>query len=179
MNLLPMMKDAAERTSALVRSIRDDELTLPTPCSEYDVKGVLAHLEWVASMFESAGRGEEPPAQGEYSGDFPERAQRMIAAWERPEAWEGVSPGMGLPKPVLAHMCLTDLVVHGWDLARATGRPYEAPEDAVAELLPFARQMAPMGRERGAFGPEVEVPAEAPAFDRLLGLIGRDPAWKP
>ncbi|NUO55283.1 MAG: TIGR03086 family protein, partial [Hamadaea sp.] len=156
------------------------QLGLATPCSEFDVKGLLNHLEWVAEMFESVGRGGPRSEQGPYAGDFPDRAERMLAAWSRPEAWEGTSAAMGgLPMTSLAHMWLVDMVVHGWDLARATDQPYEPDADAVARALDFTDQMAEMGRQRGAFGPEVPVPADAPAFDRLLGLIGRDPSWKP
>ncbi|UBU11068.1 TIGR03086 family metal-binding protein [Nonomuraea gerenzanensis] len=179
--ILPAMKEAAGRTTELVRALGDDRLGLPTPCSEYDVKALLNHMEWSVTLFESvAVGGPFVPPKPEYTGDFPERVERMLAVYERPEAWEGVSEAMGgLPRPVLADMALTDLVAHGWDLSRATGLGYEVDEETAAALLAFAERMAPTGRERGAFGAEVPVPADAPALDRFLGLIGRDPAWKP
>ena len=75
-----------------------------------------------------------------------------------------------------------DLVVHGWDLARATGQDDTMDPDEVAQMLPFAEGMPPEMRTPGAFGPGVvvfgpivELPADAPAQDRLLGLMGRDP----
>ncbi|MFC5835626.1 TIGR03086 family metal-binding protein [Nonomuraea insulae] len=177
---LTMLRGAADRTSALVESIGDDQLGLHTPCTEYDVKGLINHLEWGATLFESiADDGEFTPPK-EYTGDFRERVERMLAVWERPESWEGVSQALGgLPKVVLANMALTDLVGHGWDLARATGKDYEVEEPTVQALLAFAAQTAARGREKGAFGEEVAVPEDAPALDRFLGLIGRDPAWKP
>ncbi|GAA3691520.1 TIGR03086 family metal-binding protein [Nonomuraea antimicrobica] len=179
--LLTMLRDATGRTSALVESLGEDEFGLPTPCSEYDVRALVNHLEWGATLFESvAGDGPFVPQKEEFTGDFRERAERMLAAWERPEAWEGASEAMGgMPKPVVANLALTDFAAHGWDLARATGRSYEVEEDTARAMLAFATQMAPMGRERGAFGEEVAVPGDAPAFDRFLGVIGRDPAWKP
>ncbi|GAA3102832.1 TIGR03086 family metal-binding protein [Nonomuraea salmonea] len=177
--LLIMMREAAGRTADLVESLSGDELALPTPCSDYDVKGLINHLEWVAALFESAGADGGFPPQKEYTGDFRARAERMLAVWERPGTWEGVSQAMGgLPKPVLANMALTDLVAHGWDLARAAGRDFEVPEATVEVLLEFSARQAPIGRERGVFGAEVPVPGDAPALDRFLGLIGRDPAWK-
>ncbi|NJP97781.1 TIGR03086 family protein [Nonomuraea sp. FMUSA5-5] len=179
--ILPLMKGAAARTTEVVRAIGDDQLGLPTPCSDFDVKALLNHLEWVASLFESVAAGGPfvPPKQ-DYTGDFPERVERMLAVYERPEAWEGVSEAMrGLPRPVLANMALTDLVAHGWDLSRATGLDYEVDDETATTLVAFCAQMAPMGRERGAFGAEVPVPDDAPALDRFLGIIGRDPAWKP
>ncbi|MEO3890343.1 TIGR03086 family metal-binding protein [Nonomuraea sp. B5E05] len=176
---LTMLRGAADRMSKLVTEIGEDEFALPTPCADYDVKALINHLEWGASLFESLAQDGEFLPQKEYTGDFPDRVERMLAVWARPESWEGVSQGMGLPKSVLAHMALTDLVAHGWDLARATGRIYEVEEETAAALLAFAQQMAPTGRERGAFGEEVPVPESAPALDRFLGVIGRDPAWKP
>ncbi|MFI7706494.1 TIGR03086 family metal-binding protein [Nonomuraea sp. NPDC049480] len=173
------MTRATERTAGMVRAVREEQLESSTPCEKFDVKGLINHLEWVAEMFESLGRKGEPVEQGPYAGDFPERAERMLAAWSRPEAWEGTSPAMGLPMTALAHMWLVDMVVHGWDLARATGQEYEPDPDAVARALRFTDQMVEMGRQRGAFGPPVSVPDNAPPFDRLLGTVGRDPAWTP
>jgi uncharacterized protein (TIGR03086 family) len=86
---------------------------------------------------------------------------------------------MELPMTTLAHMYLVDMVVHGWDLARAIGQEYEPDPDAVSRALHFTEQMVEMGRQRGAFGPPLAVPDDAPPFDRLLGVIGRDPVWTP
>ncbi|NUP64218.1 MAG: TIGR03086 family protein, partial [Nonomuraea sp.] len=174
------MTRATERTTGLVRGVREEQLGRATPCAEFDVKGLLNHLEWVAEMFESVGRGGPRTEQGSYAGDFPERAERMLAAWSRPEAWEGTSPAMGdLPMTTVAHLWLVDMVVHGWDLARGTEQAYEPEPEAVSRALVFTGRMVEMGRQRGAFGPPVPVPDDAPPFDRLLGLIGRDPSWKP
>lgn len=79
----------------------------------------------------------------------------------------------------LAQMYLVDMVVHAWDLARATGQEYEPDPAALSQAMDFTEQMVEMGRQRGAFGPPVAVADDAPQFDRLLGMIGRDPAWTP
>ena len=77
-----------------------------------------------------------------------------------------------------------DLVIHGWDLARATGQEHELDPEEVERMWPAAQQMDERMRTPGAFGPGivvfgplVEVPADAPVADRLLGLLGRDPYW--
>ncbi|MEU8104343.1 TIGR03086 family metal-binding protein [Nonomuraea muscovyensis] len=176
-DMMPLMTRASERTAGLVRAVRREQFGSATPCAKFDVKDLVNHLEWVAELFESLGRGGPSVEQGPYAGDFPERTERTLAAWSRPEAWEGTSPAMGLPMTALAHMYLVDMVVHGWDLARATGQEYEPDPEVVSRALHFTEQMAEMGRQRGAFGPPVAVPDDAPPFDRLLGLIGRDPAW--
>ncbi|MGP3964784.1 TIGR03086 family metal-binding protein [Nonomuraea sp. 3N208] len=178
-DMMPLMTRAAERTAGVVRAVRQEQFGLPTPCAKFDVKDLINHLEWVAEMFESLGRKGPRVEQGPYAGDFPERAERMLGAWSRPEAWEGTSPAMGLPMTALAQMYLVDMVVHGWDLARATGHEYEPEPAAVSRALDFTEQMVEMGRQRGAFGPPVAVAGDAPQLDRLLGVIGRDPAWTP
>ncbi|MCA2176793.1 TIGR03086 family protein [Nonomuraea glycinis] len=178
-DMMPLMTRATERTSGVVRGVRQEQFGGSTPCAEFDVRDLINHLEWVADLFESLGRGGSMTEQGPYAGDFPDRAERTLAAWSRPEAWEGSSPGMGLPMATLGQMYLVDLVVHGWELARATGQPYEPEPGAVAQALDFTDQMVEMGRQRGAFGPPVPVPDDAPAIDRLLGLVGRDPSWTP
>jgi uncharacterized protein (TIGR03086 family) len=178
-DMMPLMTRATERTSGVVRGVRREQFGGSTPCAEFDVRDLINHLEWVADLFESLGRGGSMTEQGPYAGDFPERAERTLAAWSRPEAWAGTSPGMGLPMATLGQMYLVDLVVHGWELARATGQPYEPEPGAVARALDFTGQMAEMARRQGAFGPPVAVPDGAPALDRLLGVTGRDPAWTP
>ncbi|MET8155013.1 TIGR03086 family metal-binding protein [Sphaerisporangium sp. NPDC005289] len=177
-DMMPVMRRATEQTARLVRGVRDEQLSLPTPCEKFDVKNLISHIEWVAEMFESLARKGPRTVQGPYAGDFPERAERMLAAWTKPEAWEGTSD-MGLPMATLPELWLVDMVVHGWDLATATGQEYEPDAEAVSRAERFTDQMVEMGRQRGAFGPPVAVPDDAPPFARLLGLIGRDPAWTP
>ena len=85
-----------------------------------------------------------------------------------------------MPSEVAGAVALDELVVHGWDVARAIGRPYsvepELLEAVHAFVAPLAEPDPPMPRE-GLFGPPVAVPADAPLLDRVIGLTGRDPAW--
>jgi uncharacterized protein (TIGR03086 family) len=77
-------------------------------------------------------------------------------------------------------MILWEYQMHGWDLARATSQPWSPPAAAARESLEFAPGMltADYQGEGKAFAPRVSVPESAPAFDRLLGLSGRNPAWE-
>jgi uncharacterized protein (TIGR03086 family) len=81
-----------------------------------------------------------------------------------------------------------DLVLHGWDLARATGQDDTMNAEDVerlwlittaipAELMEKYRTPGAFGPGIEVFGPEVKIPEDAPLQDRLLGLIGRDPGW--
>ena len=85
-----------------------------------------------------------------------------------------------MPAEIMGTVALDELVLHGWDLARATGPPYTCDPASSAAVLAFtsasARPERAASRE-GLFGPVVEVPEDAPAFDRALGFAGRDPGW--
>lgn len=78
-------------------------------------------------------------------------------------------------------VALDELVLHGWDLARGTGQPFACDPASTHACFAFTSQSAEPGQEagrEGVFGPVVDVPADAPMFDRALGFSGRDPAWK-
>ena len=90
--------------------------------------------------------------------------------------------GVDLPGEVAGLVALDELVVHGWDVARATGQPYEVDVPSLETVQAFVAQFSEPGMEEaraGLFGPVVEVPEDAPLLDRVIGLTGRDPAWSP
>jgi uncharacterized protein (TIGR03086 family) len=85
-----------------------------------------------------------------------------------------------MPAPAMAAVALDELVVHGWDLAVATGQPYSVSDADAQACISFAGAVGESPDERaGLYGPRVAVPADAPVLDRLLALTGRDPAWRP
>jgi uncharacterized protein (TIGR03086 family) len=86
-----------------------------------------------------------------------------------------------MPAPAMGVVALNEVLVHGWDLAVATGQPYRPDPASAEKCLAFAIEFAgsaPEARD-GIYGPVVPVPDDAPVFDRLLGQTGRDPAWTP
>ncbi|MFD8529673.1 hypothetical protein ACFV0L_19875 [Streptosporangium canum] len=74
---------------------------------------------------------------------------------------------------------LGDVVIHGWDLARATGQDYGVDEETGEAVAAFMDRTASQGRRMGAFREAHAVPEDASPFERALGLSGRDPGWKP
>ena len=74
---------------------------------------------------------------------------------------------------------VTDVYMHSWDLARATGQEAGLDEDFAGQVLEGMRPIEAMLRDSGQYGPAVPVPDDAPAVDRLMGFVGRDPAWRP
>ena len=102
----------------------------------------------------------------------------MAEAWRDPAAWQGMTRvgGVDLPAPAAAGFGLDEVVVHAWDVARASGQAYDADPAAVDACIELVAQG---GDHKGIFGPPVHVPADAPSLDRLVGLTGRDPSWSP
>ena len=76
-------------------------------------------------------------------------------------------------------MLIMEMVLHGWDVARATGQEYACDGAVAAAVLATVEQQAELFRKYQGFADAIEVPRDATAFDRALRLSGRDPNWKP
>ncbi|SCL16899.1 TIGR03086 family protein [Micromonospora rhizosphaerae] len=181
-----LLAAAAPRTVAVVRGISADQLELPTPCPDYSVRDLLNHLYDVVVNFQALARRREVDWSAKtdhltegWRDGFEAETGRLIEAWSDPAALEGVSPGMGLPQETVGEMALTDLTVHGWDLARATGQRLDAEPEVLGALHGFMDRMGSTGRQMGAFADPVPTTGEATDLDRLLGRTGRNPAWIP
>jgi uncharacterized protein (TIGR03086 family) len=179
-----LLGTAAAHAVPLVRGIADDTLGAPTPCAEYDVQGLLDHLFEVVVNFQSLAAKEPADFSGTFGrlatgpgwrDRFETETGKLVDAWAAPGAEEGTTGQMGMPARTVGAMALLDLTVHGWDLARATGRAF-APDPAVVdELTGVVAELAPNARRMNVFGEPVEPPAGASAFERLLAATGRDP----
>jgi uncharacterized protein (TIGR03086 family) len=186
------MTPACQRTAAILTNVTDDQLTARTPCSEYSVGDVLHHVGGLALAFAAAATKDRGPLTA--SGPTPDASQldsdwrtsypaglaELARAWGDPGAWEGMTQiaGMDMPGEVVGSIALTEVVIHGWDLARATGQAYDTDPRAVEAILPNVEQTAAEGPVEGLFGPAVPVADDAPVLDRVIALSGRDPAWR-
>ena len=184
---------AAAPLSELVRDLRPEHLGLATPCTDYDVRGLLQHLLFWGPSLAGAAREETvlPPAGAEtdldlVTGDWRTAVEEQIAAhvtaWSDPAAWDGTTSMGGsppLPAPMVGGMVVGELVLHGWDLGRAVGRRPGWGGDVLEFLLTQVRATAETGRQLGVYGPEVVVPPMAPLLDQVLGATGRTPTWTP
>jgi uncharacterized protein (TIGR03086 family) len=192
MELHEMMAKAATEVAEVARNVKPDQLDARTPCADWDVRAVVNHLMfWSAFRSELAARKESAPADDPIDEktdftaerDWPRtmaaQLERAVAAWGEPGATEGDTglAGGSMPARMIAMMMLGELVVHGWDLARATGQPLTADATTLETVHEMAVTMGPQGRKMGAFGDEVSVPDTAPMLDQVLALSGRDPQW--
>jgi uncharacterized protein (TIGR03086 family) len=191
MDFAGLMAAAAAETTKVVRGIGPDQLDLPTPCADWDVRTLANHLTvWGGYASELAARKQPLPESlgeshdfivGDWRGTFAEQVAKAAAAWDEPGAWDGTTY-MGqtaMPSSLVGGMLLGELVCHGGDLAVATGQPYRCDDAAVAAAYEVTAQVAEQGRSMDVFTEPVAVPESVPPLHRLLALTGRDPAWRP
>lgn len=186
--LVPVLDDL----STVADGVHQHQRGAPTPCAQYDVAALTGHivgwLENFAAGF-AADTGHCPTADvagvrvpGAEAAPRIRSAAKTLrdavraGATARPLVIAGQG---GLPGDMALSMILGEYIVHGWDLARATGQQWAPHPDAATTARQFLTTMlAPEHRTpAGGFGPEVPVAQDAPALDRLLGFTGRDPRW--
>jgi uncharacterized protein (TIGR03086 family) len=186
---LDALATALDRTGDLLAGLRADEWSSPTPCTGWTVRDLVNHLVGGNRLFTDALRGVPlPPREvlGRRSGEdqlggdpvatYRTGAQALLAAVRAPGALDSVLalPAGDLPGPAAVHLRTVELLVHGWDLAAATGRPAPFPDELAAAELGFSRDLlARMPEGRRPFAPSEPVPDDAPALDRLAALLGR------
>ncbi|MBG0565892.1 TIGR03086 family protein [Actinoplanes sp. NEAU-A11] len=177
-----LLDAAAPAVTAVVQSVRDDQLDERTPCTEFTVRDLLNHLLQVAQNFQALAHSKEVDwapgpdrLTGDWRAEFTGDVRTLGEVWSDPATLDGTSPGLGLPQRVVGMM----LVVHAWDLAIATGQPYTVEPVLLSATGEFLDIMGDTGRQMGAFGPEVTAPDDSDAFAVLLARTGRDPRWQP
>jgi uncharacterized protein (TIGR03086 family) len=157
----------------------------PSPVAEWTARDVVGHLvEWLPG-FLAAGAGVQLPT-GPTVADDPVAAwdvhnQAVQALLDDPATASATfsNPHTGeLPlDQAIDQFYTSDVFMHTWDLARATGQDDTLDPEECAALLTGMSQFEQAMRDSGQFGPAVPVPDDAPVQDRMLGFIGRDPAW--
>jgi uncharacterized protein (TIGR03086 family) len=179
-------REVAARFTSLVTQAPAGCWDDPSPVPEWRARDVVGHLvEWLRD-FLAAGADVRLP-------DVPSAADDPVAAWQQhsaavqallddPGTHERVlsNPHVGdVPLDQAVNNFYTgDVFLHTWDLARATGQVVELDAARCEEMLAGMEPIEDVMRESGQYGPRVPVPDEAPAQDRLVGFIGRDPAWR-
>jgi uncharacterized protein (TIGR03086 family) len=163
--------------SGVVDGITDEQLDNATPCAEYTVRGVLEHMISGATAFAAAYRGEQPtdPDLSDPLGDFGAVLGDLVAAITADGALDQTvqAPFGAVPGETFARFVVLDGLVHGWDMATATGQPYEPPDELVAAVDQFARQVLDPLRDGSTFAAATDPVAGASPIDRLAAYTGR------
>ena len=176
MDLLDLFERGTEWTASKIPAAAG-RLAAPTGCEEWDVGALLNHMIDTQNYFAASARGEEAslpnPTPPSLIGDDPvgvyatTRAE-TLRAFSQPGVLEKTGPSLGI--------AFVDQLVHGWDLANATGQDTTMPDDlAVAAFSMIDGRLTDDQRKGGGFKPAVPVPENAPAQDKLVAYTGRQP----
>lgn len=189
------VRDLDRRAGAVlgevVMQVRPAHLWFPTPCPDWTVRGLLRHIVSANQGFAQAAIHGSAPSRawsGGRLGDNPAGAYRRSNARVADAFADGgaldrlveVREFGSFPRRLALTFHQLFCLVHAWDLARAIDVPYDPPPDLVEPAFALARRIPDTDAVRGpgaAFERSVKVPGDAPDFDQLLGLLGRNPAW--
>lgn len=172
----------------VTRGISPEQLAGPSGCTGWTVRELANHVVLYTGhgLEHRALRTRLPDelvmrdftAEADWPERYDAQLDRALAAWAKPEAWNGdidLGGGSALPAGEIAAMLVAELALHGWDLARATGQDFTLPEDTGAYLLDVVERYAEMYRAYEGFAAATPVGADAPAFTRALATSGRTP----
>lgn len=185
LDMAGLHRSALAATRPIVAGVAHDQWTAPTPAEQWDVRTLVNHIVagnlWAAEL--ATGRTIEEVGHrldGDVLGGDPvaaydASAEAAAAAFETPGALDApcaVSYGP-VPGSVYAGHRFIDVLIHGWDLAKATGQDATIEPDLVEACFAVFEPQAEQLLASGAFGDRVHVPADANPQTRLLALLGR------
>jgi uncharacterized protein (TIGR03086 family) len=185
------LKAACASTDRIVEQVTPDQHELPTPCSEWNVRELSNHLVGTLVLGEALLTDTNPSVEvapgalpgSDLVGDAPLEAYRagveslLAAATGDAVTRVHTTPLGDMPGPALAGFTAMDVFVHGWDLAKATGQRPSWDDELAEQILGFARQTVSdeAGTRAPRIGPQVPYAADAPATQRLVAFLGRNP----
>ena len=186
-----LMAAAAAEAARVVAGVPGHPMDAPTPCDDWDLRTLVNHvILWTAYSAERRAHGESVAedlmtkdftADPGFAQDYAAQVDRAVTAWSDPAAWErelGVM-GSGTPAADVAAMLIAEMVLHGWDIARATGQEFVCDDAVAANVLATVEAQGELFRQYQGFAAIVPVEESATVLDRALSLSGRDPQWKP
>ena len=184
-----MAAAAAETARVVAGAAQSGPLDQQTPCPDWDLRTLLNHtILWTSYSAERRAHGESVAedlmskdftAEPGYAEAYRAQIDRAVQAWSDPQAWAGDRSIMGgaMPAADIAAMLIMEMVLHGWDIAKATGQDYHCDGELAQALLDTVQAQGDMFRQYQGFAAVVPVPPAASTFDRTLSLSGRDPDW--
>ncbi|HSX99639.1 MAG TPA: TIGR03086 family metal-binding protein, partial [Streptomyces sp.] len=171
--------EALDAVGLLVSAVEPEQFDRPTPCADWDVRGLLGHIVWENLLWASLADGTP---RSDFTADhlgadhvtaFRSASRAARSAFARPGMLDrryGPAPGRRLVEQLVIEM-----LVHGWDLAQALGQPYDSVQHLAETALPVVREIYG-GLPRtpaGSFAPPRPTPAHATSLDRLAAYLGR------
>ena len=158
-----------DQLETLLRSVRQDDLRSPTPCTDWTVSDLVDHVVEAPSRFAAMARGE----QVDWAAPTPHADDPVAAYRENVQALRVAMAERADSQPIADWQC-AEIAVHTWDLATALGRPTDTFDPEVAERgRAFMVASLNDDNRSPAFGPEVQAPEEADAYTRVAAFAGR------
>ncbi len=184
----PLHRRAIAQTETVVAAVSPAQFTLPTPCPEFDVRALLSHIVGGLTRIALIGEGADALARPARADDVPDdgwlaayraAAARAVAAWADDAMLDALVevPWGKVPGRFALAGYVQEILVHGWDLARATGQETERDPELAQWALAGARRILPPENRGGEvpFGPVVPVPPDAGPYAQLAAWLGRQP----
>ena len=165
---------------AVLRRLTGDDLARPSPCTEYTVGQVGQHVVRSMVLLASvAGEQLGSPAAGPaglLEGQVTVSAEAALAAWRRRGLGGSVAVGRStLPASLAVEIIPLELLVHGWDIARATGSEIDISPEVAGYVLGRARELVTEDKRGRSFAAEVPAGPQATVLQRLIAFTGRVP----
>lgn len=184
-----VLRRALEQGERVLSGVGPAQAEDPTPCTDWTVRQLVEHLvgalrfhggitAGTLSGAQPPRRDSLPPLGEDWVASYRQAQEQLLAAWQRPGALEATYqlPFATLPGAVYAQFVTVEVVTHTWDLASATGQRDTLDDDLGARTLEIARRTLPSERTpQVPFKAMVDVPADAPVYDRLAAYMGRRP----
>jgi uncharacterized protein (TIGR03086 family) len=170
---------AADDMKRLVSGVSDDQLDNRTPCTDWTVRELLAHIHQFTSVFTSNASKQPPrPPQSlvdDWRQAIPDELDDLARAWRDDSAWNGQvsAGGVEMNASDNAVVAIEELTVHGWDLARATNQSVQIDDERLDRVDAFFDLFGD-----GPFGPKTDFPEGAARLHDTLARTGRNPAWQ-
>jgi uncharacterized protein (TIGR03086 family) len=184
---ITLLEEMLTEAHRLINGVQSDQLDLPTPCAEFDVRALLNHMCTWIQVFDRA--------VNERALDIDTETFTLESGWADvfAAAASGVLTGLRangydrpmtmtrnpIPGSMVLDMLTMEYIGHGLDLARATGRPHRFTEEQATEALAAAERMIQpqyRGTEPGQFHPVVAIGQDAGRIEQFIAFLGRDPA---
>ena len=176
---MDQLRAALAHAGDLVSGVAAEQWDIATSCESWDVRALVSHVVTGNRLFAAALRGDQsaqPSADADLVVAFGDSGSELLTAFASPGALERVVqvPFGTVPGEVALHLRITEILVHGWDIAAATGQRAEFDEAVAGQELEFSRgALGAIPPDRRPFGPAQQAPPDASAIDRLAALLGR------
>lgn len=187
MELDRLLERTTEATGRVIAGVRPEQYDDPTPCAGWKVRDILNHVIGGNHFFAGIAAGEPLPTGDtpDLVGDDPatayaQGAKVALEAWRQPGVTERTltMPFGDMPGAMAMGLHFVDHTVHGWDIAKATGRLDVLDPELAETAYQLVKGSIPeqfRGGDGAPFGPEVPCADDAPAYERLVAYLGRQP----